>query len=296
MQQALGAGTVALARAGILVPNSGRGEWPEAGGHHAIAAELEKFPCDRGRQVETNRLIAELRDAAQPHAIVSSEDFSMHASVAALSDFGAALREVGLATTSVLYVRDRAAFVESSYAEWVKHGTTWTFDELLASVLDRANVIDESATARPFVFQYASLAAGLARAFGDVRVRAYDANWSKRELLEDFAQAARLPEIGALQATDIRYNARLDFAAIAERFLRNRGDSDPAKRLSEFADAPFFHAPFEVLEHDDVARLGVAFSEDDRLLAERYGVQLHSEAAARPGPSAAREALRTIGR
>ncbi len=107
-----------LKSAGILVPRAGTGIIDAPAGHHNIAYELcgdPNFDRNLGRTAE---LIAELRGAPEPIAVISSENLQfLHGQPDKLHKFDQDLDAAGYDRTYLVYFRNPEDYFKSMYTQ-----------------------------------------------------------------------------------------------------------------------------------------------------------------------------------
>jgi hypothetical protein len=219
-----------------------------------------------------------------PSAIVSSEKFcSLHASGEVLRQLSAiveAIASIGYATTFVFYVREQSGFIESCYAELVKHGCGWNFDDYLERSI-AAGRIDFRVNER-LALDYTLLASGFEAAFGrgSVLFRSYPPPDDKA-MLHDFLEGLGIaydPADAAARTTGERLNERLSCADVLKRLHHNVGTSRaavaPLEALwasGDAAERAAANEPFAPLSPQDIARIKSRFTASNRRLLADYG-------------------------
>ena len=107
-----------LRQCGIFVPHAGTGIAEAPAGHHNIAYELCDHPGYDARLAGVAALIAELRDAAEPVAVISSENLQfLHRSPERLRGFDQALAALGYERTYVVFFRNAEDYFLSLYSQ-----------------------------------------------------------------------------------------------------------------------------------------------------------------------------------
>ncbi|HWT04354.1 MAG TPA: hypothetical protein VN224_01225, partial [Xanthomonadales bacterium] len=178
-----------LCAAGLYYPQTGvlSSQLP---GHHNIAFELAGDPSfDRalGTLADVTQEIARVRPA---DACMSSEVFQyLHVNDAALVALRDALAAIGYRGRIVLYVRAQDQYLESLYAELVKHGLQLPFADVLDLAMGRGVI--RHGRVWTFRFDYTELANRFAAVFGSdaVIVRRYHDDGSAELLVHDFLAA-----------------------------------------------------------------------------------------------------------
>jgi hypothetical protein len=192
-----------------------------------------------------------------------------------------ALASHGIATRVVLYVRERPSYLESLYAQLLKHGLRSTFREFVEAVaLDGRFEFDDI---RLYDVKYARIADAFSEAFGasTIAVRPYAFDTTPDAIVRDFLGVTGFGHASVPDSIE-RANVTLSFREIARRWLGNlpHGAAAP-ERLEAVARGLFgdradavLDGPFRVFDEDEAAALTARFAEDDRALERTYGVRL----------------------
>ena len=280
IQRFLFANRERLARAGLYYPATGllSAEMP---GHHNAAFELTgdpRFERTGGRLVE---ILGELARSAPPNACLSSEGFQhLHVNDGALVSLRDAIGALGYRPRIVLYVRAQDEYLESLFAELVKHGMLCSFANMLETVMRDGLVRHDRVWA--FRFDYSKLAGGFASVFGAdaVIVRAYRNDGRAESIMRDFLGAAGVAQAVPYDVPAAYENFRFTTGAVITWLFRHTAAALGDERLAA-AGAELVarfpreaSAPFRPLSPRDRARVAMRFAADNARLA------LHWPAAA----------------
>ena len=221
LQSTLSSASAELLAHGTLYPETGRVGF----GHHNIAWGLngdDRFEPDRGYLDE---LAAEVRVLRPPLVFLSSEDFEyLGHRVDRLRVLRRWMRQLGYKPLVVVSLRDVAGYLESLYAELVRHGLTEDFEPFVRSALSARHVMF-----RGWVFQldYARLVASFAEVFGDrsIVVIPFDGNDMIGRFLSYVPRI--VPDgagMGALSgiSTDVFENVRIKDTELEQCLADNR--------------------------------------------------------------------------
>ncbi len=209
IQAFLAMNETAFAKAGVLVPRTGRmiHAWLKYlwffwrivpwlplswrvrrpwGNHHNIAWELIGDPHFSHRRGTFAELLHELRKSQHPRAVLSSEDFGfLCAAPAILRAMNAAFAAIGYRVIPIVYLRDQADYAASLYDQLLKKGKVQVSFEKFAST-----ILCERAWPREGrwynCFAYGELVDAFAAAFGSIVVRPYPNKRENEALLRDF--------------------------------------------------------------------------------------------------------------
>jgi hypothetical protein len=277
IQRFLAANEAALAAAGTAYPRAGRVS-PAYPGHHNLAHELygdARFDASLGTLRD---VVAEVAGAQR--VCLSSEDFEyLHARPALLVALRDALAAAGLRPAIVVYVRAQADYLESLYAELVKHGLLLPFSYILDAAMSRGVVHHDDVWT--FRFDYTALADRFASVFGPgaTFVRHYRDDGSGGSLVRDFCGAigiAAPAEPAADEAPAVYDNPRLTTGGVVAQLFRNTAaDLGDDRVAAAGADLVARHpreagVPFRPLAPADRARVAARFAGDNARLAQRW--------------------------
>ena len=193
-----------LAASDILYPRTGR----IGSGHHNIAWGLagdDRFDPASGYLDE---LGAELQTAGLPRVLISSEDFEyLYNKHEELSYFKDLCNSWGYDPHIVLVFREQSDYINSLYAELLKHGLTETYDEFVTHALAEGGVV--FGPDWNFRLDYLEIVEGFGNSFGPETVTRipYDRHDMVGRFLGSFRSffgdaADRIP-------TELRENTRL---------------------------------------------------------------------------------------
>jgi hypothetical protein len=254
-------------RGDIHVPHAGRADI--GGGHHNLAWELngdDRFDPARGGLAA---VLVEIMTRGCSRVVLSSEDFEyLHARPEALRRLTDGLKEIGYRPVIVIYLRPQASYLESLYAELVRHGLPVTFDAFFDHVIAAGRF--EFKDRWRFAFDYDGFAQSFAAAFGhdNVIVRAYG---TQTDVVGDFFRvvAGRTGAAGAALRRGRRLNVGNSFDAVLRQLERNtRGESsggaEPQRRAGRFD-------PVHLAE---VRRIVARFSAGNRRIEATYGIRI----------------------
>ena len=266
-----------LAAAGLYYPHSGLLS-DQLPGHHNVAFELcgdERFDPAAGTLADVTR---ELARAAPPRVCLSSEVFQyLHADHAGLVTLRDALAATGYRGVIVLYVRAQDDYLESLYAELVKHGLQLPFTDVLEAVMRSAVIRHDRVWA--FRFDYMTLANRFAAVFGAgaVTVRHYRHGGSADTIVRDFLGATAAAPAAVVGAEPAAYeNARLTTGGvIAQLFANTAADAHDERIAAAGAELVGRYPreaaePFRPLAPAERARVAARFADDNARLAQRW--------------------------
>jgi len=211
---------------GLYYPRTGRAGW----GHHNIAWQLtgdERFDPRAGTLAD---LLDELRTADPSAVLVSSEDFEyLYRAPGQLSRLRRALDDLGYAVRIVVTLRRQSDYVESLYAELLKHGLKADLDTFVSDALAQGGV---SHGTWEFRLIYDQLLDAFADVFGEDSVRAipYDPDDSAGPLLRHCGELIGRP-LSPVTAPE-RLNAR-EVPARSSLNAQQRRSLDGALRCDE---------------------------------------------------------------
>jgi hypothetical protein len=157
---------------GLYYPHSGR----VGNGQHNLAWELSHDPRYRSQAGALDALVDELRRSRLHEvALVSSEDFeTLYNRPKALAGLRLRLEDLGYSVRVLVTLRDPGDYLESLYAELLKHGLPeGDFDAFIANAVRQGGVVFRD---WDFRLNYEPLVGGFAEVFGPgaVCVLAYD--------------------------------------------------------------------------------------------------------------------------
>lgn len=187
---------------GLYYPHAGRAGW----GHHNIAWQLngdDRFDPRAGTLAD---LVDELRAADPGAVLVSSEDFEyLYRTPGQLSQIRRALDDLGYAVRIVVTLRRQSDYVESLYAELLKHGLEADLDTFVSDALAHGGIAYRT---WEFPLIYGQLIDGFTDVFGEDSVRAipYDPTDSVGRLLRHCGELVGRP-LSPVTARE-RLNAR----------------------------------------------------------------------------------------
>lgn len=272
LQNALAGNTGPLTQAGILFPKLGRGH--AHAGHHNIAWELnadERFDSSCGAFAG---VLDEIATVAAPVVCLSSEDFEyLYDKPAALRRIVDGLETLGYATSVVVYLRSQSSYAESLYAELVKHGFDWPFDDYLEAIL-RDGHIAFGPNWR-FAFDYEMLIAGFAAAVGRRRmvVRSYPPEAIGKSLARDFLGIICAP--GRIDPKPFerigRLNSSAPFIDVMRDFNVNLAAGGRADLGPKLPDGRAYRSRFDPVRLREVERIADRFAAGNQRIYERYG-------------------------
>ena len=276
LQTLLSSNEQCLERNGIYIPKSGR-PWP-AGGHHNLAWELNRDQRFNPSHGSFRDVVDEIRSRNPPVVCISSEDFEyLYRVPESLSWIKSEMRSIGYQVRIVIYLRSQAEYVESLYAELVKHGLHLGFREFLGQIVRYGVFVFRDFWT--FAFDYQQLLDAFAKVFGNgsMIVRPYSANRPSNYLLDDLVSIiSSEPKTLGLEFIAKRQHPSLSFVQVAELLLANRlnseGNFEP-EALSMPAGR-FLAGPFDPLDLRDLMRIRRRFRETNKLLLEKYQVKV----------------------
>jgi hypothetical protein len=285
----------ALAAAGLLYPRTARLQ-PESPGHHNVAFELSgdaRFAPSRPKLAD---VVTEIAAQRPLQACLSSEAFEyLHVMPERLAQLRAAFEAIGYDTAVILYLRSQADYIESLYAELVKHGLRARFAPFLTQIL--RDGVFRFADVWTYRFDYSMLVDAFADVFGAdaLVVRPYASQVRPQMLIADFF-AVTAPPGTFLHASGngvLTDNRRLSTGDVLRRMVSNRR-AGPAvvaavTRLLEF-DPATAALPFEPLDADGIARISERFAADDARVAARWKIALNPVTADRSARADTEEA------
>lgn len=266
-----------LERNGIFIPRSGR-YVPESG-HYNLFWELagdERFNSALGSWSDT---VSEICSRNPPVVCLSCEDFiHLRRMPDALCRIRQELNSIGYEVRIVVYLRPQADCIESVYVELVKHGLDVAFRKYFGEIfLSDPNAVPKWWT---YPFDYGEILDPFAKVFGAdcMTVRPYRANRSSKYLIDDFisvvSRGNRIPGLD-FSACRERHNPSLNFAQVVELSLANRRKSGVfAPSTSSIPDGHFMQGRFDPLDLRDLMRIHRRFRESNRVLREKYQVNI----------------------
>lgn len=270
-----------LAARGLYIPEAGAVGIGEADqwAHHNIAWEAGGYATspDAGG---LDDLVAELERERPPRACISSEVFAtLYRQPEMLARVRSALLAIGAEVRVVLFFRPQASYLEGIYAELVKHGLAEPFDAFFERALVAGAVEYDDAT---YGLEYDRIADAFAEVFGRERLSLLPYRNSPRA--EDVVErllAIVAPEMHDLDLTRLgaweRRNLSVGFRGVARRLAENRSDGgDAGGALAELLPSArvSIDGPFRPLDTGRLARLFARFGDHNRILREKYGVDV----------------------
>jgi hypothetical protein len=252
-------------------------------GHYNIACELNADPEFQPQLGSLEALIDELLSEPSKIGIVSSENFEhLHTHPDAVLDLAVTFATAGLDTRVVLYVRDQASYIESLYAELVKHGARIGFGAFVDAILDDG--FFEFSEGLTFQFEYTRLLAPFADAFGRKRVivRPYVDDPDPGRVVRDFLSTigVNLDTIAAPSSDRVNLSASLGevLRALYENIAQDRAIApNPSALAAELLSADEIgdlDKPFRVLDAAGAARIMSRFERDNHALFVKFGVRV----------------------
>lgn len=288
IQAMLGTQYETLAQAGIYVPLPGKNRMHEVLAVHQAAAI--RFVEGVEPNLPFEALLEELRRNELPVAVMSSENFeALYRKPDVLEQIATKLGFCGYEARIVMYVRRQSTYVESLYAELVKHGLNRGFDAYLDTVLAEgaANFKYWS-----FCLEYSHLADSFATVFGAecIDVRPYRPEEGDDFILHDFLTAISGAPTGDIVAQPERVNQSLTFLSVLENLYAHSAhrpvDAPHIMALIEQTLKPneraFLAKSFKIVEREDEMRIIDRFRKDNERLTKRYGVEVANVAQRRP--------------
>jgi hypothetical protein len=279
LQTFLSSNEQCLERNGILIPQGGR-PW-RGSGQHNLAWELSGDPRFDPAFGSWRDVLCEIRSHDPPTVCISSEDFlPLRLKPDSLCRIRQELNSIGYEVRVVVYLRPQADYLESVYAEMVRHGEHRGFRESFPGIL-LSRVIPPRDTRRG-AFDYGPLLERFVKAFGQgcMVVRPYCANRESEYILNDFMSVISPGRrIGGLDfsACRERLNPSPSFAQVVELWLANRRKSrgeDSEPNTSSIPDGDFMHGRFDPLDLRDLIRIHRRFYYSNRALRKTYQVKI----------------------
>lgn len=278
-----------LGERGVFVPRFGRPLNHFANdqkcGHHNVPWEMlegAQFEPENGGLLD---VVHRVYQSGLPVAVISSEDFSLlYQQPGALAKINETFLDAGYQPKPILYLRSRGNYVDSLYAELLKHGIRRSYDDFLEEILEAGAARFDG---RSFPFQYSAIADAYADAFGkqNLVVRSYDLVGSGNDLLLDFLKIVvpgfNTNEFSDFEPTDGRQNPSLSTRDSLNAMWRQltEGGSMALPRVDDLIretcgeDEPrFLGKAFAALCPGDHLRLGSCFSGDTSTILEHYGI------------------------
>lgn len=255
---------------GIHIPQAGR--FGGSGGHHNIAWELngdERFDPARGSFAD---VLAEIAQRRAPRVCLSSEDFEyLYARPDALETLAAGIRGIGYRPIVIVYLRPQAGYLESLYAELVRHGLSLSFDAFFAAVLATGEFCFNERWR--FRFDYAGLLDDFAAVFGPTHIIARPYDTGAADVVRDFLPLveARDPRLVRHAARARRLNPGLrcaDVLGLVERNARAGREVDgPRMTLGGLG----LRGRFDPLGLAEIGLIVERFNAGNRRVYEDYG-------------------------
>jgi hypothetical protein len=209
---------------GIFIPHSCR---PFAGsvGHHNLAWELNndsRFDRSFGT---LSQLIEEIGSVNSPTVCLTSEDFEyLHERPNSMRLLCDKMAGIGYNTNVIVYLRSQADYIESLYAELVKHDLTIGFVDFVQQII--STKVARHRKIWRFAFDYERLLDPFSAIFGEggIIVRPYLAEKSWDCLIRDFMniifRGAEVPSNGYTPLA-CRQNVSINFLEVMQRYLAN---------------------------------------------------------------------------
>lgn len=257
----------------------------DAAGHHNIAWELNHDRRFRRANGTLENLLQEVAAHQAPVTVISSEDFEyLHARPESLERLASGFRSIGYDARIVLYVRSRAEYAQSLYAELVKHGLACGFFAFILIIIrDRVFTFADNWA---FGVSYSVIIEPFAEAFGraNVVVRPYATGSEAASLERDFLSVIDVDTPGYIVPETGRPNQSLSLIGVLDALYSNvRGlrDVGPeplalAAEVMSDNDRSTLSNKFEPLGDADTIAFESRFAKDDAFLRACYGVDLGS--------------------
>lgn len=273
IQRFLAANEAALADEGIAYPRAGRlsASYP---GHHNIAFELYGDP----RFDESLGTLADvLRELTGAERIcLSSEDLEyLHTRPAALIALRDAIASAGYHPVVVIYLRAQGEYLESLYAEDVKHGSVSSFQQFRTGVVVAG--MHRYSNGLGLRFEYTRLVGPFAAVFGldSMIVRGYARPPSAAALVREFVEIlGGVRDWGAFDLPADYEHTRPSVGDVIRWLFANTAGavgSDDALALGErYAAADDAARPFAALSRPDRAAVARRFARDNAVLGARW--------------------------
>jgi hypothetical protein len=259
----------ALAGSGLYIPQAGRA--PDLNGHHNLAWQLNDDPRFCPEREGLAALEAELACRQEPNVCLTSEDFEyLHSNLAGLQRLVEMLRRRGFTAKAVLYLRPQADYVQSLFAELLRHGLRMSFAEYLEGFVSSGEFTFRDRW--HFSMDYRRLLQSYASVLGseNLIVRPYhlrEPTWLLRDFMRQMLPA------WSINATDYilppgLLNRALPTAQVMKLIALSGSDGTP-KQGEVARELP---ARFEPLTLAQVATLARRVGNSNLRLLSEYGV------------------------
>lgn len=250
IQTFLSANEQSLKSNGIYIPRTGR--LSSSSGHHNIAWELNNDPRFNPHLGTLSDLIIELRSLESPTVCISSEDFEyLYARRDSLSRLFCELSSIDCDLIPVVYLRPQAEYMESLYAELVKHGLCTDFRCFFEEIIQTGHFV--FADIWRFAFDYIQLLEPLSEIFDPshiiVRPYLFKKRTSAASLINDFLSIIS----NDMPMSEYRYprnreNVSSNFEEVIRCFLTN-----VAKKQKQCGDAvEALHLPYGAIVQSSI--------------------------------------------
>lgn len=264
---------------GIYIPKTGR---PSPGtGHHNIAWELNDDPRFSRSFGTLSDLIMELRSLESRAVCITSEDFEyLHGRLDSLSRLFSDLSSIGYDITVIVYLRPQGEYIESLYAELVKHGLCTDFYCFFEKIIRTGRVILFDIWR--FALDYSLLLNPFTEIFGPghIIVRRYPCGRDPDYLINDFLSIISCG-LSTSEYPQYRENASVNFIDVTRRFLLNAADarsrhweqaSSGLSNASLPRCGPFVKGRFDPVHLLETVRIYRRFGRSNARLRRTYGV------------------------
>lgn len=269
----------ALRRVGLVVPRLGFDEDFMLGGHVNIARELSGDILFNPRFGTLDDVVAKLRDAQVPNALLTSELFEfLYEDPKALERLRLALSNAGYDVRVIVYLRSRERYIESLYLQMLRHGFDCPFDEYLSYIL-RHGQYDSTDGFLSFQFEYRKILESFSAVFGkhNLIIKRYGDHFGQA-FLNDFLQTIGISNVpGTELIVKENENESLSFFDALTLLFENAKSyagavgPHPQELLQQRGDVPAW-MPFSVLDGVDRAHIAMRFAADRIELQERFGI------------------------
>jgi hypothetical protein len=269
----------AISRLGLCFPQAGR--WDVGTGHHNIAAELNgvaTFVPEAGTLADA---LAEIERADLPRACLSSENFEY---LATRPDVLARLRDaigaIGYWPRVVIYLRAQDTYLESLYAELIKHGVDVPFRDYVRRLTRDGSITEFGVT---YAFRYDELVATFVDVFGydAVVVRGYATTGLPDRILRSFFAAidcqCRADADSSMELLGFD-NARRSTGEVIAQLCDNIATATSSAhaiasvRAMIAASPELASRPFAALEENDRDLIAQLFADANQRLWQRWKI------------------------
>jgi hypothetical protein len=211
-----------LQRNGIYVPKTGR-PWPNAG-HHNVAWELNDDPRFKPAYGTLSQLLEELHLLRPPVACVTSEDFEyLHERRDSLYRLFSGMPSSNYDVRIIAYFRPQVDYLESLYAELVKHGLCTDFRTYVDEIVEHGRFVTFGVLR--YAFDYLHILEPFSGIFGrdHVVARRYPFDRQPNHLILDlFAIVSATFTANDLDyVCGTRHNASYNFIGVVQLLLKN---------------------------------------------------------------------------